>query len=59
MLTTVTFWDRPSGTIAMLAFRHTVQKFGKGDPEVYGMIVKNNYVDDLLCSTNFVENAFN
>ncbi|KAK4322358.1 hypothetical protein Pmani_006872 [Petrolisthes manimaculis] len=41
VLTSVTFGDRPSGTIAMLALRHTVEKFGKGDPEVYDMIVNN------------------
>lgn len=59
VLTAVTFGDRPSGTIAMLALRHTVEKFGKEYPEVYDMIVNNTYVDDILYSTDSVENAFN
>ncbi|KAK4322373.1 hypothetical protein Pmani_006887 [Petrolisthes manimaculis] len=46
VLTSVTFGDRPSGTIAMLALRHTVEKFGKGDPEVYDMIVNNTVPED-------------
>lgn len=57
VLTSVTFGDRPSGTIAVLALRHTIEKFGKGDPEVYDMIVNNTYVDDVLYSTDTVEKA--
>ncbi|XP_045130250.1 uncharacterized protein LOC123515574 [Portunus trituberculatus] len=45
VLTSVTFGDRPSGTIAVLALRQTVEK---GDPEVYDMIVNNTYVDSLF-----------
>ncbi|XP_063863037.1 uncharacterized protein LOC135102172 isoform X1 [Scylla paramamosain] len=57
-LTSVTFGDRPSGTIAVLALRHTSEKFGKGDPEVYNIIVNNTYVDDILYSIDTVEKAF-
>ena len=58
VLTSVTFGDRPSGTISMLALRHTVDKFGKEHPEIYDMIVNNTYVDDILYSTDIVERAF-
>lgn len=58
-LTTVTFGDRPSGTIATLALRHTVERFGRNFPEVQEMIVNNTYVDDILYSTDTLENAFN
>ncbi|XP_047482843.1 uncharacterized protein LOC125034852 [Penaeus chinensis] len=57
-LTTVTFGDKPSGTIATLALRHTVEKFGKEYPDVQDMIINNTYVDDILYSTDTVENAF-
>ncbi|XP_063603426.1 uncharacterized protein LOC134779294 [Penaeus indicus] len=57
-LTTVTFGDKPSGTIATLALRHTVEKFGKEHPDVQDMIINNTYVDDILYSTDTVENAF-
>ncbi|XP_047499242.1 uncharacterized protein LOC125046242 [Penaeus chinensis] len=57
-LTTVAFGDKPSGTIATLALRHTVEKFGKEYPDVQGMIINNTYVDDILYSTDTIENAF-
>ena len=59
VLTTVTFGDRPSGTIATLALRHVVEKFGGECPEVQNMIINYAYVDDILYSTDSVENAFN
>ena len=59
VLTTVTFGDRPSGTIATLALRHTVEKFGGECPKVRDMIINNAYVDDILYSTDSVEDAFN
>ncbi|XP_068229326.1 uncharacterized protein [Palaemon carinicauda] len=57
VLTTVTFGDRPSGTIAMVALRHTVEKFGKESQDVQDMILNNTYVDDILYSTDTIENA--
>ena len=59
VLTTVTFGDRPSGTIATLALRHTVEKFGGECPKVRDMFIHNAYVDDILYSTDSVEDAFN
>ena len=59
VLTTVTFGDRTSGTRATLALRHAVEKFGGEVPEVQDMIINNAYVDDILYSTDCVENAFN
>lgn len=58
VLTTVTFGDKPSGTIATLALRYTVEKFGGEFPEVQDMIINNTYVDDILYSTDSIENAF-
>lgn len=58
VLTTVTFGDRPSGTIATLALRHTVERFGGEFPVVQDMIINNTYVDDILYSTDTVKNAF-
>lgn len=57
VLISVTFGDRPSGTIAMLALRHIVEKFGKDYAEVFDMIVNNTYLDDVLYSTDSAENA--
>lgn len=64
VLATVTFGDRPSGTIAMLALKHTAEMARNVYPNVADMIVKNSYVDDILYSTdkksetsNLVRNA--
>ena len=57
VLTTVTFGDRPSGTIATLALRHTAERFGGEFPVVQDMIINNTYVDDILYSTDTIENA--
>ena len=59
VLTTVTFGDKPSSTIATLALRHTVEKFGGEFPEVQDMIINNAYVDDIPYSTDNFENALN
>lgn len=58
VLTTVTFGDKPSGTIPTVALRHTVEKFGGEGPEVQDMIIDNAYVDAILYSTDNVEKAF-
>ncbi|XP_068203032.1 uncharacterized protein [Palaemon carinicauda] len=57
VLTTVTFGDRPSGTIAMVALRRTVEQFSKESPDVQDMILNNTCVDDILYSTDAIENA--
>lgn len=49
VLTTVTFGDRPSGAIAMMALRRTAE-MSSSDSKAAKMIIKNSYVDDILQS---------
>ena len=49
-LTRVTFGDRPSGIIAILALRHTAEKYVDEYPEAAHMIMRNTYVDDMIQS---------
>ena len=46
----LTFGDRPSGSIAILALRKTAEMLKKDYPEVWKLINKNCYLDDLLHS---------
>lgn len=57
VLNSVTFGDRPSGVIATLALRQTVNIFGSDFPEVEDMIMNNTYVDDILHSTDDIDRA--
>lgn len=50
-LTTVTFGDKPSGAISILALRNTAKMSIKRNPEVVDVIMRNTYVD-ILDSVN-------
>ena len=56
MLTTVTFGDRPSGIIAMMALRKTTE-MNDSFPLTAEMVNRNSYVDDILSSVSTVEKA--
>ena len=50
VLTALSFGDRPSGIIAMLALRKTAQLKEREFPEVKSIIDRNTYVDDITHS---------
>ena len=56
VLTTVTFGDRPSGNIAMMALRKTTE-MDESFPLTAETINRNSYVDDILTSVSTVERA--
>ncbi|XP_066941064.1 uncharacterized protein [Macrobrachium rosenbergii] len=56
VLTTVTFGDRPSGIMAMMALRKTTE-MDESFPLTAEMINRNSYVDDILSSVSMVERA--
>ena len=53
----VSFWDKPAGTIAQLALRKTADMKKDQYPNVWQIIHKNTYVDDILDSVPDVETA--
>ena len=55
-LTTVTFGDRPSGIIAMMALRKTTE-MDESFPLTAEMINRNSYVDDILSSVSTTKRA--
>lgn len=57
-LTAVAFGDKPSGIIAMLALKHTIEMNANNYPKVAEMIINNTYVDDILYSTNTKTEAY-
>lgn len=52
MLTSVTFGDRPSGAIAVMALRYTAEMSGEKFPQVAELIKENTYVDDVIKSVH-------
>ena len=56
-LSAVTFGDKPSGAIALVALQKTAE-LGKTEyPEAADVILKNSYVDDILNSTDSIEDV--
>lgn len=58
MLTSVTFGDRPSGTIAVMALRYTAEMNGEKFPHVAKLIEENTYMDDVIKSVHTFPEAF-
>ena len=56
-LSAVTFGDKPSGTISILALQQTAEMKKEEYPEAVNMIKKNIYVDDILKSVKDVKTA--
>ena len=56
VLTTVTFGDRPSGILAMMALRKTTE-MDESFPLTAEMINRNSYLDDILASVSTIERA--
>ena len=50
IMTSVTFGDKPSGVIAMMALKKTVEMHESKFPEVKNVVCKNSYVDDIVHS---------
>ena len=57
VLTSLTFGDRPSGSLATIALRYTADMFKEKYPLVATMINKNTYVDDVLSSVPSLKEA--
>ena len=57
VLTAVPFGDKPSGSIAILAMKKTAELNKYKLPDAYNIIDRDSYVDDIIHSTNTVENA--
>ena len=57
ILLTVTFGDRPSGVIAIVALRKTALLMKDSHPLAAEIIERNSYMDDLLKSLESVEEA--
>ena len=57
VLTSLTFRDRPSGSLATLALRYTVNMYKEKYPLVSSMINRDTYVDDVLSSVPSVKEA--
>lgn len=55
-LTIVTFGDRPSWVIAMMALRRSAE-MSLSDSKAAKMIVKNSYIDDILQSVQKTSEA--
>lgn len=54
VLTTVTFSDRPSGTIATMALKYTAGRSQDEYPHVARTIRENTYMDDVIFSVGNV-----
>ena len=52
ILSRVTFGDRPSGAIAIIALRKTAEMFKNKFPESTSILIDNSYVDDLIFSVD-------
>ena len=57
VITSVSFGDRPAGSIATVALRKTAQLFSSVYPRAVEMIIENTYVDDMVDSVDMVSNA--
>jgi hypothetical protein len=55
--TVLTFWDRPSPTMAIVAMRKTAELKEDVKPEAANSIKKNTYMDDICDSQNTVQAA--
>lgn len=58
MLTSVTFGDRPSGAIAVMALRYTAEMSAENFPHVAELIKENTYMDDVIKSVHTFPEAF-
>ena len=56
-MTTVSFGDKPAGTIAQTALRKTVDMFKDKYTEAWKTITQNTYMDDILNSVPTIQNA--
>ena len=57
ILLRVTFGDRPSGAIAILALRKTAEMFKNEFPESALILINNSYVDDIIFSVDRIDIA--
>ena len=57
VLTAVPFGDKPSSSIAILAMKKTAELMKHEFPIAYKIIDRDSYVDDIVHSTDSVENA--
>ena len=57
VITRVNMGDRPSGTIASLALRKTAEMKREEFPKGCNVILNSSYMDDIIDSTDTVENA--
>ena len=57
ILSRVTFGDRPSGAIAIIALRKTAEMFKNEFPEFTSILIDNSYVDYLIFSVDSMNNA--
>ena len=57
ILNTVTFGDKPSGTIAVVALRNTAKLMQGAYPSESKIITENSYADDILFSVESPEMA--
>ena len=52
ILLRVTFGDRPSGAIAIIALRNTAEMFKNEFPESSSILINDSYVDDIIFSVD-------
>ena len=57
IIQTVSFGDKPAGTIATVALRKTADMSQKKQPEAAEIVKNNSYMDDILDSVSGVEKA--
>ena len=57
ILLRVTFGDRPSGAIAIIALRNTAEMFKNEFPESSSILIDNSYVDDIIFSVDSMDVA--
>ena len=55
---TVSFGDKPAGTIATVALRKTADMREKDFPKAAKIVKNNSYMDDILDSVNTKEKAY-
>ena len=58
IIQTVSFGDKPAGTIATVALRKTADMHEKDFPEAAKIVKNNSYMDDILDSVNTKEKAY-
>lgn len=58
LLTSVTFGDRPSVTVAVISWRHAARMAGEKFPHVAKLIEENIYMDDTIKSVHTFLEAF-